>query len=110
MSALAGTKRSATTPFASPATKKSRTQYDYGDVDDLESSPQAGAQESISDSDTDSLNMEDDLDAYIDRLNDGLDPWDANMTYQKDRPTTGVSIAARDINRQCHVLGSNTIY
>lgn len=61
MSDLAGSKRPASTPFASPskaASKRSRTKYDYGDEDDTESSPED--QWSADDADSMSWDGEDD--------------------------------------------------
>lgn len=64
MSDFAGSKRPASTPFASPskvASKRSRTKYDYGDEDDLYSS----AEDQWSAGDADSLSWDsegDDLD------------------------------------------------
>lgn len=61
MSDFAGSKRPASTPFASPskvASKRSRTKYDYGDEDDLYSS----AEEQWSTGDADSMNWDSEVD------------------------------------------------
>lgn len=93
MSASAGSKRLATTPVASPskaASKRSRTQYDYGDDDDLEPSPQAGRQESIGD--PDSGVMVDDVDMEVlMRVQEMMDEMESRSVYRKDRKITGVS-------------------
>lgn len=76
MPAHEGSKRAATTACASPATaapsKRSRTQYDYGGEDDIESSPR------------DSWNTEDESDAMGDFIS-------GEPGYRKDAITTGVS-------------------
>lgn len=62
MSGLAGSKRSASTPFASPskaASKRSRIKYDYGDDDGTESSQED--QWSAGDADSMSFDSEDDI-------------------------------------------------
>ncbi|CAN8098387.1 unnamed protein product [Discula destructiva] len=103
MSATAGSKRPATTPFASPskaASKKSRTQYDYGDEDDMEASPD----DQWSAADTDSMMWDDeDENAEIDMTrtsgesasissDDGAEFMECEVRSPKDLQTTGVGI------------------
>lgn len=74
-------KRPATTPFASPskaASKKSRTQYDYGDEDNAESVPE----DRWSAEDADSMMLDDD---------DDNGHFGGEPRYQEDLKTTEVS-------------------
>lgn len=109
MSAPAGSKRAAPTPFASPskaASKRSRTHYDYGDEDDVESLPE----DQWSPGDADSMSLDDGEDG--DEIpetrprpcgeftsasseagsEDGTGFMCSEPRYQKDRKVTGVRV------------------
>lgn len=80
MPAPTGSKRAATMAFASPAkagSKRFRTEYDYGDEDDIESSSQ------------DPWNADNDSDSM--GVGDGSDSFCGEPGYRKDAITTGVS-------------------
>lgn len=67
MSDFAGSKRPASTPFASPskvASKRSRTKYDYGDEDDIYSS----AEEQWSGGDADSMSWDSEVDDIVNSM------------------------------------------
>lgn len=104
MSSLAGSKRPAETPFASPtkavaSTKRSRTHYDYYDEDDVESSPEE-EEEDWSGDDSDSSSIMDlddgeiDIERFMPHYSDEFSPedldehmrphWSGQATYLED--------------------------
>lgn len=111
MADLAGSKRPASTPFASPskaASKRSRTKYDYGSDDDTESSPED--QWSAEDADSISWLSEDDNartfmpSSYADFMSTSSD--DGNGDEIEHKLCCHQSLTGSEVGRQISALSA----